>query len=86
MLEAYLQIGSIIQQRSCPGWRIDARGNANLFQRLYVPLLEMKFCAAFATWPKEHHPLKFHSTTTCHVSISAQQRLRDTVHVLDLKG
>jgi hypothetical protein len=74
------------QQRSCLGWRIDARGNAKLFQLLYVTLLEMKFCAAFAAWSKEHYPLEFHSTTTCHVSIPAQQRLRDTVHVLDLKG
>jgi len=86
VLEAYLQIGSIIQQRSCLGWRIDARGNANLFQRLYVPLLEMKFCAAFAAGSKEHNPLELHPATTCHISISAQQRLRDTVHVLDLKG
>ena len=53
------------QQRSCLGWRIDARGNAKLFQLLYVPLLEMKFCAAFAAWSKEHNPLELHSTATC---------------------
>src|SRR4051794_13792655 len=45
----------------------------------------MKFCATFAAWSKEHYPLEFHSTTTCHVSISAQQHSRDSVHVLDLK-
>ena len=72
--------------RSCFDWRIDAGGNARLFQFLYVPLLEVKFCAACAVWSNEHHPLECHSTTTGHVSISAWQRLRDSVHVLDLKG
>src|SRR5271157_912392 len=44
------------QLRSCLDWRIDAGGNARLFQLLYVPLLEVKFCAACAVWSKEHHP------------------------------
>src|SRR5664279_4049701 len=74
------------QRRSCLDWRIDARGKARLFQLPYVPLLEAEFRAACAAWSKEHHPLECHSTTTGHVSISAQQRLRDSVHVLDLKG
>src|SRR5271166_462761 len=73
------------QLRSCLDWRIDAGGNARLFQLLYVPFLEVKFCAACAVWSKEHHPLECHPTTTGHVSISAWQRLRDSVHVLDRK-
>src|SRR5271165_504344 len=74
------------QHRSCLGWRIDTGGKAKLFQLLYMPLLEVNFCAACAAWSKENHPLKCHSTTTGHVGIPAQQRLRDSIHILDLEG
>jgi hypothetical protein len=43
------------QHRSCLDWRIDAGGKAKLFQLLYVPLLEVKFCAACTARSKEHH-------------------------------
>src|SRR5271166_2712669 len=72
---------------SVMSWLEDRHGRqGQLFQLLYVPLLEVKFCAACAAWSKENHPLERHSTTTGHVGIPAQQRLRDSIHILDLEG